>query len=89
MNAKKVTHRTMFRHLCENLDHKLDSPECRAIRKHLADCPECLTYLGSLKTTVALYRSYEAPPMSAAVRRKLRALATSQERPKTTRKRGV
>jgi anti-sigma factor RsiW len=73
MKSPTVSHKIMFRHLCENLDQRLDSPECRAIRKHLADCPECLTFLGTLKSTVALFRRYAAPPMSAASRKKLYA----------------
>jgi hypothetical protein len=37
-------------------------------------CPECFAYLDSLKTTVALYRRYSAPPLSEASRRRLRSL---------------
>jgi anti-sigma factor RsiW len=74
MTTKRVTHRKIFRHICENLDREMDSPECREIRRHMKGCPECFAYLDSLKTTVALYRRYAAPPLSEASRRRLRSL---------------
>jgi hypothetical protein len=69
-----VTHRAIFRHICENLDQDFDSPACREIRRHVEGCGDCVAYLDSLKTTVALYREYPAPGLSAAARRSLRAI---------------
>ncbi len=45
-----------YRFICDNLDQSVDSPECRAIRRHLEECPDCRLYLDSLKKTVTLYR---------------------------------
>ena len=72
MKTKRATHRTIFRHICDNLDQGMNSPACREIRKHLDGCPECIEYLNSMKTTVSLYRDYPAPRLSEAARRKLR-----------------
>jgi predicted anti-sigma-YlaC factor YlaD len=59
------------RHMCDNLDQKIDSPACRRIKKHLAGCSNCRAYLDSLKTTVTLYRTLPAPRVPAAAHRKL------------------
>jgi len=64
----------IFRHICENLDQNLDSPECRDIRRHIEDCPDCVAYLDSLKKTVKLYREYPNPAVPAGVHRKLFAV---------------
>ncbi len=64
---------TVFRHICENLDADLNSPQCRAIKAHIDDCPNCVAYLDSLKKTVSLYRVYPVPNTPAAVHRKLMA----------------
>ena len=74
MKKKPVTHRTIYRHLCDTLGQDMDSPKCREIRRHVDGCPECVDYLNSLKTTVALYRRYPAPPLSNAARRSLRSV---------------
>jgi hypothetical protein len=63
----------IFRHICDNLDEKIDSPECREIRKHIDDCPDCVAYLDSLKKTVRLYRIYPDPAVPAAVHKRLYA----------------
>ncbi len=66
-----MNHRSMYRHLCENLDEDLDSAKCREIKKHLQGCPDCQAYLDSLKKTVALYRMSPTPGVSQALHRKL------------------
>ncbi len=43
--------------ICDNLDQSVDSPECRAIRRHIEECPDCRSYLDSLKKMVGLYRT--------------------------------
>lgn len=65
----------VFRHICDNLDSELGTKRCREIRRHLKACPDCRAYLASLKSTVTLYRSLPAPPLSRAAHdRLLRAL---------------
>lgn len=68
MKAKSVARKSIYRHICENLDQDMDSPACREIRKHVRGCTECLDYLNSLKSTVTLYRRYPVPRLSAAAR---------------------
>ena len=64
---------TVFRHICENLDADLNSPQCRTIKAHIAGCPNCVAYLDSLKKTVTLYRLYPVPHAPSAVRKELMA----------------
>jgi hypothetical protein len=67
-----LTCRTVYRHICDNLDESLFSPRCRAIRKHLSECPGCSAYLATLKTTVLLYRHLPLPRRTAADRERAR-----------------
>lgn len=67
-----LTCRTVYRHICDNLDESLLSPRCRAIRKHLSECPGCAAYLATLKTTVQLYRHLPLPRRRAADRERAR-----------------
>jgi predicted anti-sigma-YlaC factor YlaD len=46
-----------YKFICDNLDQEVDSPECIEIRRHLEECPDCSSYLDSLKKTITLYRS--------------------------------
>ncbi|MCU0453597.1 MAG: zf-HC2 domain-containing protein [Bacteroidetes bacterium] len=62
------------KHICDNLDSQLDTPKCRAIRKHIHECPNCYAYLDSVKKTVHLYRVEPAPYVSAKAHRKLMAI---------------
>jgi hypothetical protein len=61
-------------HIQNELDADLLSPECRDIKKHLARCPNCTTYLDSMKKTVLLYKRYPDPHFPAITRRKLFAV---------------
>ncbi len=45
----------VYRFICEHLDAKSESPRFQAVRAHLAKCPACQKFLGSLKKTVELY----------------------------------
>lgn len=71
MNAPTVTCTAVFRYICENLDEHLDSPKCRAIKRHLDQCEDCTAYLDSLKKTIRLYREYPTPRLPSTVRRNL------------------
>jgi hypothetical protein len=75
MRARKAVTQHIFRHLCENLDQNLNSPRCREIKKHLEGCFDCNAYLASLKKTIALYRRYPIPALSAGAERKLGKIA--------------
>lgn len=49
--------------MCMELDIKYKDMKCKAIEKHLRDCPKCLHYLKDLKMMIALYRKYQAPKL--------------------------
>ena len=71
MKKKAIKCREVFSYICDNLDERLDSPQCRELRSHLTRCPNCLAYLDSLKKTVGLYRRYSHPRLSGKARREL------------------
>jgi hypothetical protein len=83
-----VACRDIFRHICENLDENMDSPECREIRKHMDDCPDCVAYLDSLKKTVRLYRVYPSPKVPGTAHRRLIAKLKlpAEKKPRTTKR---
>lgn len=66
--SKPIRCPEVLNHICEELDTKLTSAQCREIKRHLAKCPNCTAYLDSLKKTITLYSS--AP--SARVPKKAR-----------------
>jgi anti-sigma factor (TIGR02949 family) len=72
----------MFAALSEYLDGELPARNCRKLEKHLADCPPCLAYLETLRTTAAACRRYSdleslAPPKELVARLRARILSTS------------
>jgi predicted anti-sigma-YlaC factor YlaD len=73
MKKKHVTCKEVFNYICENLDEKINSPQCREIRRHLDSCPNCVAYLDSLKKTIRLYRAYPQPRFAGKARKKLHA----------------
>jgi RNA polymerase sigma-70 factor (ECF subfamily) len=73
MKKKRVTCKEVFNHICENLDEKINSPQCREIRRHLDRCPNCVAYLDSLKKTIRLYRAFPQPRLPMKARKKLHA----------------
>jgi anti-sigma factor RsiW len=64
----------VLNHICEELDTKLTTAQCRELKRHLAKCPNCTAYLDSLKKTVKLYASTPNRQPSAAARKKLFAV---------------
>jgi len=60
-----------YQFICENLDQDTNSPQCRAIRKHLEGCQDCRKYLLSLKKTVQLYKLLPSPRIPRSVHREL------------------
>jgi hypothetical protein len=61
----------VIKHVCEHLDEKMNSPQCRQIRKHLQECRDCTAYLNGLKKTIELYRTISNPRLSESAHRKL------------------
>ena len=71
---QRITCTDVYRHICDNLDRKLDAPACREIRRHIGRCPNCVAYLDGLKKTVALYQEYPDPRVPGKVHRQLYAM---------------
>jgi hypothetical protein len=75
-----------YLHICDNLDEEIDSPRCREIRAHLKVCPDCSTFLSTLKTTVGLYRAMPQPKLPRGAHgRLLHALALEEQKPRRKR----
>jgi predicted anti-sigma-YlaC factor YlaD len=71
MRLKKINCTSVAEHVCGELDEDINSPACRAIKKHLKSCPNCTAYLDSLKKTVLIYKRTSNPRFPAKARNKL------------------
>lgn len=71
---RKVHCTDVASYLCENLTEGLNSRRCRALKKHLALCPNCTAYLDSLRKTVYLYKAYQDPRLKGKTRKKLHSV---------------
>jgi predicted anti-sigma-YlaC factor YlaD len=69
-----LSYSKVYKHLCDNLDSKLDSESCRRIKAHLKGCENCSALLDSLKKTIYLYKSYPAPTLPAKAKKNLFAV---------------
>jgi RNA polymerase sigma-70 factor (ECF subfamily) len=74
----------IFAALSAYLDGNLPVRSCRELERHLKDCPPCLAYLETLKSTVKACQSYsvtKVPPPSPRVRAALlEAMRKSRKR---------
>jgi hypothetical protein len=68
------SHSDVYKHLCENLDEKIDSESCRRIKAHIQGCEHCSAMLDSLKKTVYLYRKYPTPKIPSKIKSELFAV---------------
>ena len=59
------------KYVCENLDEQLNSPTCRAIKKHLQTCPKCSKELLELKKVISLYRKESVPRIPKGIQKRL------------------
>lgn len=50
-----------FARLCEALGEDFDSPVCKELERHVAECPECRVIFDTVKKVVYLYRAVEKP----------------------------
>jgi len=74
MKRNVLTHQDVLNHICEHLEQKLNSPKCRAIKRHLDSCPNCTSYLKSIKTVLAFYKRYPIPKLSKMSEKRLFSL---------------
>jgi len=72
-NVKTVSCTEVAKFICENLDEQINSPVCRAIKKHLRNCPDCSVNLAAIKNTIDLYRRYPSPVLTSVRRKNLMA----------------
>jgi len=69
MSDQKVSCEEVHEHICDNLDEELNSPNCKAIKMHLIECPDCAAYLKSMKTAIYLYKEYPSPQLPESAKR--------------------
>ncbi|MBL8073711.1 MAG: zf-HC2 domain-containing protein [Nitrospira sp.] len=62
----------ILRQLSAFIDDELSGNICQEIRRHLGACPNCETFVTSLRQTVSLCRHSPTPPLSAANRALMR-----------------
>ena len=43
--------------ICEQFGEDDDSERCRAVKKHLENCPDCSSYCDSMEKMIGLYRA--------------------------------
>ena len=51
----------VFAMLSEYLDEQLPAANCAEFEKHLADCPQCVAFVQSLRQCIRLCRTLDAP----------------------------
>lgn len=74
IHTRRISCAEIYAHVCDNLDSKLDSEECRRLKAHIAECRNCTALLDSLKKTVTLYRKYPTPTLSTKATTELLAV---------------
>lgn len=62
----------ILRQLSAYIDDELSANICQEIRRHLGACPNCETFVMSLRQTVSLCRHSPAPSLSTADRALMR-----------------
>lgn len=62
----------ILRQLSAYIDDELSGDICDEIRRHLGACPNCETFVTSLRQTVSLCRHSPSPTLSAASRALMR-----------------
>ena len=63
----------ILRRLSAYIDDELSASICQEIRRHLGACPNCETFMTSLRLTVSLCRHNPAPALSTTDRALMRA----------------
>jgi hypothetical protein len=71
MKKKTVHCHDVLGHICEELDTRLSSAKCKALKRHIERCPNCTAYLDSLRKTITLYSATPNPRLPGKVRKEL------------------
>jgi predicted anti-sigma-YlaC factor YlaD len=61
----------MVSKICGAVGENMNSPRCRALKKHLEECTNCREYLRSIRKTILLYQGYPTPELTKKSRRDL------------------
>jgi anti-sigma factor RsiW len=80
-----MTHRQIFKNVCNFIDGELDDATCEELKKHLTACPRCRIYVDTVRKTIVLYQTKESPKRLPASARK-RLYATIGLKLKTKKK---
>ncbi len=75
----------ILRQLSAYIDDELPSKICDELRRHLGTCPNCETFVASLRQTVTLCRHRPTPDLSASARAELRQSIIKAMRPGSRR----
>lgn len=75
----------ILRQLSAYIDDELPSKICDELRKHLGACPNCETFVASLRETVSLCHHRPTPNLSAYDRAELRRSIIEAMRPGSRR----
>ena len=81
LDIAKLNCDQVVNYVCDDIEVSRNSPVCRQIREHLANCPDCPKYVNSLRETIKLYRSYEVtipPDLHGRVMKSLRKTVLSK-----------
>ncbi|MGE3151547.1 MAG: anti-sigma factor [Nitrospiraceae bacterium] len=62
----------ILRQLSDYLDDDLAQDVCAEIRRHLGACPNCETFVTSLRQTISLCRQLTPKPLSVSAKAQLR-----------------
>lgn len=69
-----MTHRKIFKNVCDFIDGELDEATCEEIKKHIAACPKCRIYVDTVRKTIVFYQANDTPKrLPAATRKRLHA----------------
>jgi hypothetical protein len=56
--SKKVSCKDVRKYVCQCLAQDTGSERCKALKKHLDECDDCLNYFKSVEITIDCYRKY-------------------------------
>ena len=66
--------------LCNYLGYNFESPMCKELHDHVQTCPECQTYIQSVKATVKICKdAYKDEPVPDDVKKNLLNMIKSKK----------
>lgn len=78
-----MTHRQIFKKVCDFIDGELDEVTCDEIQKHIKACPKCRVYVDSVRKTIVFYQVKDSPKrLPESARQRLYATVTLKAKKK-------